>query len=572
MEILNLQQGSEEWLKAREHPMRPASEAPIITGKSPYKTRAALLREKATGSKPDVDAATQRRFDAGHATEDAARQIVEEMLGEELYPVTCVDGLYLASLDGLTMDQSTIYEHKLWNEDVAASVRGGRVPDTHVDQLEHQLLVSGAERVLFVVSDGTAEKMVQCEYRTDPARRAALIAAWEQFDRDLAEYRHTEHPDEIKVAAPESLPALVIDIAGDVRASNLATFQDAAIARIEAISTDLQTDEDFAAAESTVTFLQKAEKEIESAKARALAQTEDIDALFRAVDHLKETMRAKRLELDKLVKARKVSIRSEIIDQAKSVIAEHLRGLNATIPRAPIAFDPTKALQDAARNKRSLKGLRDAMDQAIADAKIETSAIAFSVLGNLKSFDGIHDGHTALFPDLNRLAHMDAEGFRGIVLSRIAEAKAEEERRAEAKRIADEVRAKAEAERQEERRIAAEAWARADAERAANDALAELERNEAMRLLSEAKARTETAGKEAKPKDAETKLAEPEFDVVLVGKLDSQSVSIAIKPDRIPTVSIENGKVRIRVGGDSHMISLDEAKVIFFDLKSAIGA
>jgi len=72
MKMINLTQGSHEW-----HTHRAAyfngSEAAAMLGISPYKTRDELLREKATGLVPDVDAATQQRFDQGHRFEALAR-------------------------------------------------------------------------------------------------------------------------------------------------------------------------------------------------------------------------------------------------------------------------------------------------------------------------------------------------------------------------------------------------------------------------------------------------------------------------------------------------------------------
>lgn len=438
MEVLDLIQGTPEWLDVRAQHFT-ASEAPAMMGASPYKTRADLLREKATGVRSEPNAATQRLFDRGHAAEAAARPLAETILGDDLYPVTGRSGRYLASLDGCTLDGSVIWEHKLYNQALAASVACADVPDHIAWQVEHQLMVSGADRAMLSVSNGTEDTHTWTEYRSRPERRAALIAGWEQFEMDLA--MHTPEAIDSTPAAPvqERLPVLVIDIAGDVRSSNLATFSDAAIARIQSINTDLQTDEDFAEAESVVTFLSKAEKEIDAAKARALSQTENIDALFRAVDALRETMRSKRLELDKLVKARKVSIRAEIIEAGAVRVREHLANLNATIARAPVRCNPLPDLQAAAKGKRSLKGLRDGVDQAVADIKIATGAQAVTIANNLNAFDAEAREHPALFPDLADLATKDHEDFLARVRERIgkAEAEAEARRQREAARPAE---------------------------------------------------------------------------------------------------------------------------------------
>ena len=66
-------QGSPEWhaLRARHF---TASEASAMLGVSKYQTRADLIKRNATGLVEEVDAATQRRFDDGHAAEAAARR------------------------------------------------------------------------------------------------------------------------------------------------------------------------------------------------------------------------------------------------------------------------------------------------------------------------------------------------------------------------------------------------------------------------------------------------------------------------------------------------------------------
>ena len=124
MKILNLTQGSQEWLLARAKCFT-ASEAQAMMGQSKHFSRKELLAQKATGIVPEVSPALQKLFDKGHAAEAAARPFAEAFLGEELYPVVGVSGEkdeYLASLDGQTMVGDINWEHKLWNKGLAASV------------------------------------------------------------------------------------------------------------------------------------------------------------------------------------------------------------------------------------------------------------------------------------------------------------------------------------------------------------------------------------------------------------------------------------------------------------------
>ena len=108
MKTLDLVQGSPEWLAHRATHYN-ASEAAAMLGMSPYKSRNQLVREKATGIIPEVDAGTQQRFDRGHEIEAIARTFAEEFLDlgfdEHLEPMVIadeIDGMPLsASLDGV---------------------------------------------------------------------------------------------------------------------------------------------------------------------------------------------------------------------------------------------------------------------------------------------------------------------------------------------------------------------------------------------------------------------------------------------------------------------------------------
>lgn len=58
------------------------------------------------------------------------RPIVEASIGEDLFPVVGTEGDLLASMDGMTLLGETLFEHKMWNEQLAADVRAGTL-DPH---------------------------------------------------------------------------------------------------------------------------------------------------------------------------------------------------------------------------------------------------------------------------------------------------------------------------------------------------------------------------------------------------------------------------------------------------------
>ena len=331
MQIHNVQQGTQEWHDLRASHFT-ASEAPAMMGASRFKSRDQLLKEKATGLTEEVTPRQQARFDEGHAAEAKARPISEAIIGEELFPVTGSDTIedlpLLASLDGLTMMEDVAYEHKLWNQRVVAQIEAEQLEPEYYWQLEHQLLVSGAEKTLFDCSDGTEKNKVWCWYYSHDDRRKQLIAGWKQFQKDIEAYQPEPEVIEAKANPLMELPSLQIQLTGQVNSTNLVQYKADILGYIGCINEDLETDQDFADAEATVKQLDKAEKELKAVEKQALSQTASIEELFKSIEHIGQAMREKRLALNKLVKSRKEAIRLQIITNAKQALFDHITEIN----------------------------------------------------------------------------------------------------------------------------------------------------------------------------------------------------------------------------------------------------
>ncbi len=433
MKVLNLQQGSPEWLAARAKHFT-ASEAPAMMGASKYQRRTELLRQKKTGYTPDVDAAKQRLFDAGHAAEESARPFAEDVLAQDLFPVTCsaeIDGLpLLASLDGITMDEDTVWEHKLWNESLVDQILSKNLEQHYYWQLEHQLLVTGAKRVLFMATSENKEAAEYFFYKSVPERRAQLIAGWKQFAADLAEYVPQEADPEVIAAPVAGFGALVMQVEGRVVACNLDAFQAGAQAFLDRLpkADELQSDQDFANAESAVKACAEAEDRIKSALDAAMAQAASIDEVFRAARHISELIRSARLSLDKSVKSRKESIRMEIMQDAQARLAEHVKNLNERIGwynGCPIISPAAADFASAIKGKKTVASLRDACDTELARAKIATSEIADRIDANKKAMGD----HAALFPDFPHVCTKTPEDFANLVAVRVQQHREAEDRR-----------------------------------------------------------------------------------------------------------------------------------------------
>ena len=465
MKIHNLIQGSPEWLAYRAHHFN-ASDAPAMMGCSPYKTRAKLLREMHTGMPAEVDIATQKRFDNGHRAEALARPLAEEFIGQELYPVTGSEGRLSASFDGLTLDESEGFEHKALNAELRAVFKSGTddesgslLPIYHRVQMEQQMLVSGAQRILFMASEWTADgELVEeqhCWYYPDQDLRQAIVDGWLQFERDLQQYTPPETAEPAPVGkAPNSLPALLIQVTGAVTASNLDEFKATALAAIRSVNRTLTTDQHFADAERAVKWCAEVESRLKAAKEHALSQTADIDALFKALDDIGAEARTVRLDLDKLVTRRKTEVKEDAVSAARRALDQHIATLNAEL--APMRVpQPVADFAGAIKGLKSFTSMQDKLDQTLAVAKIAADADARAIRANAATFKELAAGFEFLFADLAQVVHKAADDFKALVVARIAQHKAAEAERAR--------------QREEAARLAAEAAARA-AQQAAQQA------------------------------------------------------------------------------------------------------
>lgn len=222
MKLVDINQGTALW-KAWRKSKLTGSNAPAMMGESPYTKREDLLTTWTTGYSKPVGAKVQARFDKGHRAEENARPIVAELMAAvEKTPITleaqCCEmeesdfpegtpaatleilkDKLACSLDGMTEDGSIIFEHKLWNKKLAQAIDDQQLPQYIVWQLEHNLMVSGAKRCIFVTSDGTAAQMKALEYHANPLAQAALLEGWVKFLKDAETHEPVEIVDATKL-------------------------------------------------------------------------------------------------------------------------------------------------------------------------------------------------------------------------------------------------------------------------------------------------------------------------------------------------------------------------------------
>jgi predicted phage-related endonuclease len=416
--VHNLTQGSDEWINFRLAHCG-ASEAAAMLGLSSTAKRSELLFLKKTGiAKEFCDWVQKNILDYGHEVESLARSVIEIEIGDDLYPATYSYGMLSASCDGITITDEIAFEHKQYNQALFESVESGVLPDEYQPQCQQVLLVSGAKKLIFVCSDGTASLMAKMDVFPDQAWQQRIVDGWDQFLTDLKDYEKPEATVKIVAEPIKMLPALSIKILGGVSASNLPFFREAAEKYISEINENLTSDADFVEAEAAVKFLAEAEKKINAAKESALSQTAEIDDILKTLDHINQTMRTKRLFLNRLVDSRKAEIRAEIVTRAIDDLGSYLKDINSET--FPVVVSVRGDFAGAIKGKRNFDSMQDAVSTELANCKISAAQTARVVKGNLKYLDSKGDIYKQLFSDLNQIGRESEAAFSAIVDSRIA--------------------------------------------------------------------------------------------------------------------------------------------------------
>jgi predicted phage-related endonuclease len=436
MQIHELEQGSQEWLAHRANHFN-ASEAAAMLGLSKTCTRTELLAIKKTGIEKEFSDFVQRNvLDYGHEVEALVRPLIEEMIGEELYPVTVSNGVYSASLDGLTIDDKIGFECKQWNAEIAAQVAAGTMPEQHMPQAQQILMITGAKKVIFAVGDGSSENLLTLDVYPDTAWFERIKAGWAQFDADLKVFEPA--PEVVKAVgrAPESLPALRLEVSGQVIASNIEEFKATALGAIRSVNRDLKSDQDFADNAKAIKWCQDIESRVKAAKDYTLGQTVTIEAAFRALDEIAAEARNVRLECERMDTAQKEAVRLDIIRKAQTALADHIAVLNAKLGHAYMP-DIKADFGAAVKGKRSVDAMNDAVNTLLANTKVTADTAAARIEANLRILRELASGHKALFHDTGYLVLKQADDLTALIQARISEFEKEQAARLAAKAAAD---------------------------------------------------------------------------------------------------------------------------------------
>ncbi|HDI3147854.1 TPA: YqaJ viral recombinase family protein [Vibrio cholerae] len=430
MKILDLVQGTQAWLDARLQ-LRTASEAPAMMGESKYISRDQLLDHK-KGWTSIVNEFVLKLYAEGHEAEEKARPIAERILGEELSPICGQqeDSLLMASFDGITMFGDVLFEHKLWNKTLAENVMNNVLEPNYYWQLEQQLMVSGAQKVLFMVSDGTEQNMAYMFYEPVEGRKEALLAGWKQFNEDLENHEIKAKTVPVKAEVIQDLPAVSYKMNGLAIISNLDEYKAKALELVEQSKKKLETDQDFANAESMVKIFKSAEDKLGLMSQQVLGEVESIDKFVKDLGFIGENIRQARLALDKQVKTRKEEIKTEMVVKARNELATIV---NEASRQYAVNFNISADFANAIKGKRNIESMQSAINDELAKAKIALSEQKDVVQTNLNTVNE-NGEYRFLFNDWSQIAFKAPEDFATLVKLRISEHQAAEQKKLEEQR------------------------------------------------------------------------------------------------------------------------------------------
>jgi len=197
MQIVKLDQGTEEWLNFRKHKIG-GSDAPIVMGESPWRTPYELWEDKVGLVKNTKSSFAMSR---GIELEPVARSEFERLTGKSYLPVVIQhpeNDFMIASLDGLSEDETSIVEIKCPKAVDHELAKRGHIPKHYYAQIQHQLACCSLDMAYYFSFDGEQgcvvevykdasyiAEMIECEY--------AFIQCVRQFcppslsDRDYTE-------------------------------------------------------------------------------------------------------------------------------------------------------------------------------------------------------------------------------------------------------------------------------------------------------------------------------------------------------------------------------------------------
>lgn len=424
METVKLIQGTQEWHTHRAKHFN-ASDCPAMMGESKYKTRAELLHELATGIAPEVDNATQKRFDEGHRIEALARPLAEEIAGDMLMPVVGVDGEFSASFDGINIDETIIFEHKTLNNDLReASDNPDELPLMYLLQINHQFYVSNADKCIFMATKWDGDTCVEKRHwivKPNSDLINSLVHHWLQFKKDLEAYTPPVQVETVKAKDIEQLPVPSVVVRGEVATSNLNEITPKFDDYLAGINTSLKTDQHFADAEADAKNCEDIEKRIKALRENIVAQMVEVNEIDTTLAGYQTKFNNLKNNLKNAVKTEKEARKTALILKAKNDYKDHVISIDKGLQGASVnSLLDAPDFATAIKGKKLISKMQEAIDKTLRDAKANADTQVKYIIANLKYINAEIKGYEHLF-NIPALAIKDHEFIELHIKSTIAD-------------------------------------------------------------------------------------------------------------------------------------------------------
>ena len=181
MRILEIDQGSPEWLALRQSKIT-GTDAGILTGSNPFKTKVDLWKQKLGLAPRDEPNAAMKR---GSELEEPARWLLSESLGINFKPAVAISDTYewmMASLDGLSPCLRFMCEIKCPSQKYHNEAKEGVIQQYYRDQIQHCLAVTECEKCYFCSYLPKDEReIVIIEVYPNLEKQAEIIAKGQEF-------------------------------------------------------------------------------------------------------------------------------------------------------------------------------------------------------------------------------------------------------------------------------------------------------------------------------------------------------------------------------------------------------
>lgn len=148
MKIINVEQGSPEWLAWRRTVIT-ATDASAIMGKHPWVTPYKCWQRKLGLAEEQASTAAMEK---GKRLEAPARAQFNKDMGLNMIPIVVesdICSFHGASLDGYDPDTNELLEIKCGGIELHNMAMHGIIPEYYLDQVQKQLLVTGAKRAYY---------------------------------------------------------------------------------------------------------------------------------------------------------------------------------------------------------------------------------------------------------------------------------------------------------------------------------------------------------------------------------------------------------------------------------------